>query len=202
MMRFLWNLTAFAPVVGVGAALTMANFERRGGIGVGGAWSMTTHFTYGWPAMALNRSVSESVDFATGQVTIWRVDCSWSGTGILIDIAASLLVLASTIIACERWRRTTRHWQFSVRSLLTTTTITALLLVLYQNEFWFYIRFFPSHIFHGGLRLSPLHIVIPVAFGLGCLIYSVGCIAMQCGAVAWGLGRGAVGALRSNRFRV
>ncbi len=203
MMRLLDSLTAFMPVVAVGVALTLANVERRGGIGVGGAWSMTTHYTYGWPAIAVSRSISESIDQMTGKMSVWRVDRTWHIAGVLVDLSASFLVLSATIFACARWRNAAaRRWQFSIRSLLAATTITAVLLVLYEIEFWFYIWLFPSHIFHGGLRLSPPHIVVPVAFGLGCLIHSVGWTAMQCGAAAWGLGRGATGELRSKRLRV
>jgi hypothetical protein len=181
MKRRLWALTSFVPVLAVGAALAMASVERRGGIGYGGAFSMTTHFSYGWPAIALNRSVSESIDFPTGQVTVWGVDRSWSMSGILIDLGSSLIVLASTTFACERWRRrTARRWQFSVRSLLTATTIAAILLCLYQNEFWLYLKLLPSHLFHGGLQLSPPHVAVPVAFGLGCVIYSISWVATRC----------------------
>ena len=55
-------------------------------------------------------------------------------SGPFVNIIASLLMIASTAVTCERWRRrNARPWQFSLRSLLLLTAVTAILLYSYRS---------------------------------------------------------------------
>ena len=173
-------LTTVIAVLVVGGAMTYSNCELQR---VGGSW-LTCWYCQGWPVICRHLTVTTAVDYDSDAVqflitTTTTTTSGWVKYGLLIDIAATILIFASTTVACERWRR--RHaspWQFSVRSLLMLTAVVASLLILYLNEFaiywwWSGVVDDGTNCLHGGLQRSPWYIVAPMAFGVACLIASL-----------------------------
>lgn len=183
----LWSILFTAIVTSsVAGGVVMANVRRGGGIGSGGSWSWTTHYSYGWPVIALHESVSEGAD-QTGKWAVWNVERRWNATGVAVNSVVGLLVIGSTVFAVRhRCRRAGDHFQFSIRSLLAATAIAAILLAYWRNEIWILHWFWPYLILHGGLDFSPWYVSVPTIFGLGCVIYLAGWIAIRCGAIGLG----------------
>lgn len=180
MLRLRPHLLTLLIVSTVVVALAAAQLRARGGFGIGGGWSITSSYSHGWPTRALSRTVTRSIVKTSPRVEVESIRYEWSAYGLLIDAAASMLVVASTIFSCEHWRRNMiAPWQFSIRQLLIVVTIAAILVVLCQNETWFYWEL--SKRMNGGVPrlydgfgVSPWLIAVPMILGVGCVIYTCG----------------------------
>jgi hypothetical protein len=180
--------TAIVVLV-VGAAGLYAQVKTRGGWGYGGAWRMQLFYFHGWPAKALSRTVTETLDslsfgaFSPKLTTTSEFD--WSLVGVFVNVVSLVLLLGGTAVACELLRRRpVRAWQFNIRDLLAGITIAAVLLTLYQNEIWLSWRF--SEMLRGSslpwnARIGdlPWYVQVPILFGVGCVIFSAGWMATK-----------------------
>ncbi len=99
----------------------------------------------------------------------------WKVPGLLVNFLALLLVLAATAYVSEKMRGPeVRLGQFSVRTFLTFTTLVAFLMVLYGQKMaapWRQMD--RADAFGIRVRLDglPWYVVIPLGFGMGCVIY-------------------------------
>lgn len=182
-------------VLAVGAAVLYAQVREHEGYWMGGLWQMDTHFSHGWPATALSRTVTKTYEWnmqlATIDLAAIETDYNWLPAGVLVNIVALLIVLLGTVLACELWRRRAgRWWQFNLRDLLAGVTIAAILLALDQNKIWLNEQL--SAMFRGstpylnaGIRYEPWYVQAPLLFGLGCVIYSIGWLATKLLSAGW-----------------
>src|SRR6266496_2698636 len=87
---------------------------------------------FGWPLACLYERTSGIGFFSTKRTS----DVSWRSdrAAAAFDLSALVLMLISTVIAGEVWRRRDlAWWQYSVRSFFVLTTVGTIVAVLYTN---------------------------------------------------------------------
>jgi hypothetical protein len=138
--------------------------------------SRNTVYGYGWPTPHLE--VWKSVNW---DGTRWVASC---GTRlhtplVALGAVASVLLISSVAFVSERWRRRPNMtpWQFTVRNWLVGMTVGTTVATLYVNTI--YVPWYRSEgnyhvIFKLGLWDGAWYVVVPMVFGVACIVYSVG----------------------------
>ncbi len=133
---------------------------------------------YGWPEICVSRTanVDVSLNPATSQISVVETSVCYSVNNwplLLLDVGTALLILASTVILCERVQRAwTGRPQFQISTLLSLTTVVAVLLALRQCDPWRWSNGIYLH-------YQPLWIRIPLLFGIGCTLYVAGWVMVR-----------------------
>lgn len=158
----------------VAAVLFVANYQLNAGLTYGGAWSMTTGYSQGWPVTFRTVTVDEFAPFTrTVKATTTTTEVDWDTRALLSNLAIATLLVAATAVVCEgKCRDSLPWWQLSLRSMLNLVAVVSCLLVLHQNDRG--LHGLPIRVGTGWLSTTPWHLRLPIMFGLGCLIYLVG----------------------------
>lgn len=196
-----WRLhvTTLFALAAVGSALGYCQSRAKPGPGFGFDLLVTYGVSdYGWPLHCLTELSSWNSGGSAAVISgvRWQSDAP----AALFDLASAFLVIISTIVACEVWRRRDlRWWQFSMRSFFVLTTIGTLVAALYLNQLsipWCRSDLHPKGqmIYRCGLADSafdptPWYVTAAMLFGIGCVVYSSGFAAWNMGAVSWRLAR-------------
>jgi hypothetical protein len=138
---------------------------------------------YGWPFSCLVRFTRFYAAPVNGGTATYRLRSDIAAA--LLDFAAVVLMLLSTLAACETWRRRKlRWWQFSVRSFFMLTAIGMLVATMYSNNIsiaWCRSELHPhgQTIYRCGLYDIPWgpaswYVIAPMLFGIGCVVFATG----------------------------
>ena len=124
---------------------------------------------FGWPTYAF-------YDMASGNSHTPLFDIR--PLGLMINLAAFLTLVTSTVVVCERWRRRSLpKWQFSLQSYFVVVTAVTVVAVLYHNEERLY-EALPPTINDNLLPFNCLHhqptfVVAPILFAGFCMVICV-----------------------------
>jgi len=148
---------------------------------------------YGWPMRCLNELGMGpwSYDSVPRTGSIWRSDVP----AAVLDFAAVVVVLISTAVTCEIWRRRKlAWWQFTVRSFFILTAVGAVVATLYSNRIsiaWWQSALHTQGqtIYRCGLsnpwEPTPWHAAGAMLLGIGCVVFAAGWAAWNVVAVIW-----------------
>jgi len=148
----------------------------------------------GWPLRCL--------DLITPGRSAAVTDVRWQSDPLaaLVDLATVVLMLISTVVACEVWRRRKlAWWQFSVRSFFVLTAVGSVVATLYLNPIsaaWCRSELHPKGqtVYHCGLTDSafaptPWYVSGAMLFGIGCVVFTTGWAVSSMAIAMWRMAR-------------
>jgi hypothetical protein len=185
-----WCISHLATIIvlsSLGVALAYAQLESSCTGEAGGISSSRAFYHQGWPCAVRRIVVVDSLVFDPAsqvyEFTSASTTANWYPLSVFLNVAFSLAVLLSTAVLCERWRRRSRPWQFTLHSYVTLVFVVGACAWLYRNEstihWWWYSA--PGYsaplsypLFYG----LPLFVVVLVVFGIGCAVFMIGWMAV------------------------
>ncbi len=118
------------------ATLVVTGFAQRNMHGAPGGWgSLYNWFTttsHGWPSPMIERTVNTTVVGVANGRSITREDVSldWISSGVRINAAICLSIVASTVLLVERRMRAEAMLQFRLSAIMTFTAAVAISLAI------------------------------------------------------------------------
>ena len=192
-----WRLhvTTLFALAAVGSALGYCESRAKPGPVFGVDLLLTYGASdYGWPLHCLTELSSWNSGGPAAVISgvHWQSDVP----AALFDLTSVFLILISTIVACEVWRRRALHWwQFSVRSFFALTAIGMVVATLYLNQLsipWCRSELHPKGqmIYRCGLADSafdptPWYVTAALLFGIACAVFTCGWAGSHCTTATW-----------------
>jgi hypothetical protein len=180
------HATTWIAIVIIGAAVVSLDTVRDEA-GATGSARTYSFYSQGWPITFLKGSETETLP----QFVLVDNVNDWYFGGLIFDVVASLLIMSSTAVVFESWRRRKlAPWQFNLRAMLMATAVAAAVAVLYINEVPIpAILSDDGAVIQFGLSASPWYVVAAMLIGIGCTIFTVATAFWCVGTKLWLIAR-------------